>query len=125
MSVGGLTFGFIGVRYAFEALALNGQVEAALRTLLQTTYPSYGYELYNEYEPSSSLWESWDAPTHRQWLDESSRNHHYQVRAWVCCGEGERGRCGGFEVRPPSHNPPSAAGRRPPSKAPRGASPRQ
>lgn len=34
---------------------------------------------FNLYEPSSSLWESWDAPTHRQWLDESSRNHHYQA----------------------------------------------
>lgn len=79
MVAGGLTFGFIGVRYAFEALAQNGGIEAALRTLLQTSYPSYGYELYNLYEPSSSLWESWDAPTHKQWLDESSRNHHYQV----------------------------------------------
>jgi hypothetical protein len=34
---------------------------------------------YHLYEPSSALWESWDAPTHRQWLDESSRNHHYQA----------------------------------------------
>lgn len=79
MSTSGLTFGFIGVRYAFEALALNNQIEAALRTLLQTTYPSYGFELFNVYEPATSLWESWDAPTHRQWLDESSRNHHYQA----------------------------------------------
>jgi alpha-L-rhamnosidase len=79
---GSLTFGFIGVRYAFEALALTGGVsgiEAALRCLLQTTYPSYGFELYNLYEPTSNLWESWDAPTHRQWLDESSRSHHYQT----------------------------------------------
>jgi alpha-L-rhamnosidase len=38
----GLTTGFIGVRYAYEALALNGQIEAALRTLLRTSYPSYG-----------------------------------------------------------------------------------
>jgi alpha-L-rhamnosidase len=45
MATGGLTFGFIGVRYAFEALALNGQIEAALRCLLQTNYPSYGFEL--------------------------------------------------------------------------------
>lgn len=75
----GGTFGFIGVRYAYEALALNGQVEAALRTLLRTSYPGYGYELYNLYEPTTSLWESWDAPTHNQWLDESSRNHHYQA----------------------------------------------
>jgi alpha-L-rhamnosidase len=78
-STSGLTFGFIGVRYAFEALALNNQIESALRCLLSTTYPSYGFELFNLYEPSSSLWESWDAPTHRQWLDESSRNHHYQA----------------------------------------------
>ena len=79
MVTNSLTFGFIGVRYAFEALALNGQIEAAIRCLLQTDYPSFGFELYNLYEPSSSLWESWDAPTHRQWLDESSRNHHYQA----------------------------------------------
>jgi hypothetical protein len=45
MAAGGLTFGFIGVRYAFEALALNGRVEDALRCLLQTGYPSYGFEL--------------------------------------------------------------------------------
>jgi alpha-L-rhamnosidase len=38
----GLTTGFIGVRYAYEALALNGHIEAALRTLLRTSYPSYG-----------------------------------------------------------------------------------
>jgi alpha-L-rhamnosidase len=79
MVTSGLTFGFIGVRYAYEALARNNQIESALRSLLQTTYPSYGYELFNLYEPSTSLWESWDAPTHRQWLDESSRNHHYQA----------------------------------------------
>ena len=80
MVSGGLTFGFIGVRYAFEALALNGDIEAALRCLLQTGYPGYGFELLgNLYEPTSSLWESWDAPTHRQWLDESSRSHHYQA----------------------------------------------
>jgi hypothetical protein len=79
MVSGGLTFGFIGVRYAFEALALAGHIEAALRCLLQTGYPSYGYELYHEFEPATNLWESWDAPTHRQWLDESSRSHHYQA----------------------------------------------
>ncbi len=76
---GKLTFGFIGVRYAFEALALSGQIEAALRGLLQTGFPSYGYELYHPYEPMTTLWETWDAPEHRQWLDESSRNHHYQA----------------------------------------------
>ena len=50
-----VTFGFIGVRYAFEALALNGHIEEALRVLLGTDFPSYGYELYNLYEPTTSL----------------------------------------------------------------------
>lgn len=72
-----ITFGFIGVRYVFEALALNGNIESALRALLETEFPSYGAELFDLYEPSTSLWETWDASTHRQWLDESSRNHHY------------------------------------------------
>ena len=45
MANGSLTFGFIGVRYAFEALALHGHIEEALRTLLQTGYPSYGNEV--------------------------------------------------------------------------------
>merc|ERR1711871_812998 len=31
------------------------------------------------YEPSSTLWESWTGDTMTQWLDESSRNHHYQT----------------------------------------------
>ena len=79
MTRGGLAFGFLGVKYAFEALALNGHVDAALRTLLQTGFPSFGYELFNEFEPTTNLWESFDAPTHRQWLDESSRSHHYQA----------------------------------------------
>ena len=75
----GLDFGFIGVRYVYEALAQNGQIEAALRALLATDYPSYGAELFDLYEPSTSLWETWDASVHHQWLDESSRNHHYQA----------------------------------------------
>jgi alpha-L-rhamnosidase len=79
LSSSSLAFGFIGVRYVFEALALNGGIAAALRTLLQTEAPSFGYELYHLYEPTSNLWESFDAPTHRQWLDESSRSHHYQA----------------------------------------------
>lgn len=75
----GLTVGFIGVRYLFEALARANRTDAALRCLLRTTYPGYGYEIFSEYEPSSSLWESWDGDTMKQWLAESSRNHHYQA----------------------------------------------
>lgn len=79
MTRGGIAFGFLGTKYAFEALAMNGHIDAALRTLLQTDFPSFGYELYNQFEPTTNLWESFNSDVHRQWLDESSRSHHYQA----------------------------------------------
>ena len=47
--------------------------------LHQKAYPSFGWQITNSYEPATSLWESYDAPTMRQWLDESSRDHHYSA----------------------------------------------
>ena len=34
---------------------------------------------YNYYEPSTTLWESWNVPTMQQWLSESSRGHHFMT----------------------------------------------
>lgn len=73
------TVGFIGVRYLFEALSMVGRTDIALRALLHTGYPSFGYEIVNEMEPATALWESFDGDTMRQWLDESSRDHHYEA----------------------------------------------
>lgn len=79
MLVHGCTGGFVGVRYVFEALAMAGRIDVALRVLQREEYPGFGYEIFNLYEPATALWESWDGDTHRQWLDESSRDHHYQA----------------------------------------------
>jgi alpha-L-rhamnosidase len=75
----GLTVGFLGVKYLFEALVKANRTDAAISCLLRTSFPSFGYEIYNIYEPSTSLWESWDGDTMSQWVDESSRSHHYQT----------------------------------------------
>ena len=75
----GLTFGFVGVQYLFEALIRANRTDAALACLLRTPFPGFGHELYNTYEPATTLWESWTGDSMRQWLAESSRNHHYQV----------------------------------------------
>jgi hypothetical protein len=75
----GLTVGFVGVQYMFEALVWANRTDAALGCLLRTPYPGYGHELYNAYEPATTLWESWTGDTMHQWLSESSRNHHYQA----------------------------------------------
>jgi hypothetical protein len=79
VSNNGLSVGFIGVRYLFEALARANRTDAALACLLRIEYPGYGAEVYSEFEPATSLWESWDGDTMHQWLDESSRDHHYQA----------------------------------------------
>ena len=73
------TMGFIGVRYVFEALARVNRTDVALRMLNRTDYPSFGYQITNALEPATSLWECQDEPTMRQWVDESSRNHHYSA----------------------------------------------
>ncbi len=74
----GLTFGFLGVQYVFEALARHNRTDAAIECLLRTG-DGYGHEVYNLFEPATSLWESWDGDTMHQWVDESSRSHHYQA----------------------------------------------
>ena len=71
--------GFIGVRYIFEALAMHNRTDVALAMLNVTQYPSFGYQITNPLEPATSLWESFDAPTMHQWVDESSRDHHYSA----------------------------------------------
>ena len=74
-----VSMGFIGVRYVFEALAKVNRTDVALRMLHQTAHPSFGWQITNSYEPATSLWESYDAPTMHQWVDESSRDHHYSA----------------------------------------------
>ena len=73
------TVGFIGVRYLFEALAKVGRIDVALRVLGVTDYPSFGWAISNDVEQATSLWECMDAPTMHQWVDESSRDHHYSA----------------------------------------------
>ena len=77
--LGMATVGFIGVRYLFEALSAVNRTDIAIQMLLHTGYPSFGYEMTNRYEPATALWESFDGDTMHQWVDESSRDHHYEA----------------------------------------------
>ena len=75
------SMGFIGVRYVFEALTKVNRTDVALRMLHSREYPSFGWCMTNNFtgDQATSLWESYDAPTMHQWLDESSRDHHYSA----------------------------------------------
>lgn len=49
--------GIIGMRFLHPALTAIGQGKLALDTLLQTSYPSYGWEFNHPDEPATTLWE--------------------------------------------------------------------
>jgi alpha-L-rhamnosidase len=55
--------GIIGMRYLHASLVQVGAGDAALDTLLQVDYPSYGFEMYHPLEPATTLWELLDGPT--------------------------------------------------------------
>ena len=75
----GVTIGFVGVRYLFEALGKHNRTGSALSCIARPGYPGFHYEIYNEYEPSSTLWESWNVNTQKCIACETSRNHHYRA----------------------------------------------
>ena len=67
--------GIIGMRYLHSALTEAGHGEMAVDTLLQTTYPSYGYMFSGVDEtPATTLWELPDAPHTGPGMN--SRAHH-------------------------------------------------
>jgi alpha-L-rhamnosidase len=70
-----VTTGILGTRALYEVLATHGRIDVALRLLNNAAYPSYGYMVSNQYEPSTTLWERWesDAIPHDQ--ADASRNH--------------------------------------------------
>ena len=66
-------------RAFLQALAKVNRTDVALRMLLATEYPSYGYNIVVNEEHATSLWESWDGSSMQQWFDESSRDHHFSA----------------------------------------------
>lgn len=52
-----LTSGFLGLRYLLPALCEAGRSDLAYKILLQTTYPSWGYEIANG---ATTIWERWN-----------------------------------------------------------------
>lgn len=106
-----VTVGIIGAKALFPAFDLLGDTEQAARLAETTSYPSWGYMIFNEVEPApSSLWELWDAPTQGPGMN--SRNHHMfsSISAWLVRSIGgfRDFTCGG-DARPPLRLAPAAA----------------
>ena len=50
------TCGIIGWRWELDILSANGYADLAYALITQQTYPSYGYEILNVYEPATTIW---------------------------------------------------------------------
>jgi alpha-L-rhamnosidase len=68
-----LTTGIWGTKYLMEVLSREGHTDIALQLAKKTTYPSWGYMIYNTNEPATTLWELWNTDTGDAGMD--SRNH--------------------------------------------------
>lgn len=79
-----ITSGIIGAKSLFPALTDNGQKTAAVDLAEQTSYPSWGAMIYNQYEPATSnLWELWDSPNEGPGMD--SRNRMFGPAGVIFC----------------------------------------
>lgn len=79
-----VTVGIIGAKALFPALCTLGKKQVAVDLAEQTSYPSWGYMLYNDVEPATtSLWELWNSPTQGPGMN--SRNHHMfsSISKWI------------------------------------------
>ena len=72
---GHLTTGFVGNKYVLPALTAHGQGTLALRLMLTTTKPSWGYQLLHG---ATTLWENWSGePDETNGNAPPSHNHHF------------------------------------------------
>ena len=56
-----VTTGIVGTAQLFRVLSANGYHDVAMQIATGVTYPSYGYQFNNPYEPATTVWELWDA----------------------------------------------------------------
>ena len=70
-----ITSGIVGTKYIFDALKYSlQQSKLSLELAEQVDYPSWGYMIYNPYEPATGMWELWNSHNGSAKMD--SRNHH-------------------------------------------------
>lgn len=78
-----ITAGIVGTKYVLPVLTQLKQHDLALEIVQQTSYPSWGYMIHNEYEPATTVWELWNSFNGSASMD--SRNHHMfsSVSGWM------------------------------------------
>jgi len=80
-----LSTGFLGTPRLLFALSENGHADVAYRVLLQTSYPSWGYQIS---KGATTMWERWDSIRPNGGFQDAHMNsfNHYaygSVGAWM------------------------------------------
>jgi alpha-L-rhamnosidase len=75
-----LDTGFISIKYLFDVLAGNGQIDVAKKLLYQTKCPSWLYEVNHG---ATTIWETWNAIFEDGTPTKASYNHY----AFGCIGD--------------------------------------
>jgi alpha-L-rhamnosidase len=80
-----LATGFLGTPRLLSALSENGRADVAYRVLLQTSYPSWGYQID---KGATTMWERWDSIRPNGAFQDAHMNsfNHYaygSVGAWM------------------------------------------
>ena len=78
-----ITAGIIGAKFILPVLTQLKQQDLAMEIVQQTSYPSWGFMIHNEYEPATTIWELWNSLNGSYTMD--SRNHHMfsSVSGWM------------------------------------------
>jgi alpha-L-rhamnosidase len=74
--------GFLGTAYLLEELTRSGYADLAYKLLLNTKYPSWGYEVKNG---ATTMWERWNGDRMRDDPSMNSYNHYAYgaVADWI------------------------------------------
>lgn len=78
-----ITAGIIGTKFILPLLTQLKRQDLAMEIVQQTSYPSWGFMIHNQYEPATTLWELWNSHNGSAGMD--SRNHHMfsSVSGWM------------------------------------------
>ena len=78
-----VTAGIIGAKFLLPVLTGLNRQDLAMEVAQQTSYPSWGFMIHNQYEPATTLWELWNSHNGSAGMD--SRNHHMfsSISGWM------------------------------------------
>ena len=80
---GHTSVGILGQKYIGRALTATGNADTAISMMLQTTYPSFGWQFNHPDEPSTTLWELWNGPNRGPGMNSRAHVMMGSVGAWL------------------------------------------